>query len=146
MKRTREAKSIRLPLPVLRAVEAVYARVPSANCKGLCHETCGPIPMTRFEHDRITARVGYRPPPMLATGEGDGDDALRCTLLTPDNRCSVYDVRPLVCRLWGADEGMPCPWGCEPAGGRLSDVAAGELVVELDRATEGYAAAAGRIA
>ncbi len=132
MNRTREAKSIRLPLPVLRAAEAVYARVPPVNCKGLCQDCCGPIPMTRFEYDRITARIGRRPPPLLAdTAAGE----LGCRMLAPDGRCGVYDIRPLVCRLWGAVEGMPCPHGCEPAGGRMTDAAAGELVLELDRAT-----------
>lgn len=31
-----------------------------------------------------------------------------------DGQCSVYDDRPLICRLWGVTEGLPCPYGCEP--------------------------------
>jgi Fe-S-cluster containining protein len=33
-----------------------------------------------------------------------------------DGRCSVYDVRPLVCRLWGLVDapGLRCEHGCMP--------------------------------
>lgn len=31
-----------------------------------------------------------------------------------DGRCSVYDDRPTICRLWGATTSMPCPHGCAP--------------------------------
>jgi Fe-S-cluster containining protein len=31
-----------------------------------------------------------------------------------DERCSVYEVRPLICRLWGVVDSMPCLWGCQP--------------------------------
>lgn len=36
-------------------------------------------------------------------------------------RCEVYEVRPMVCRLWGAVEGMQCPYGCVPPAGYLPD-------------------------
>lgn len=29
-------------------------------------------------------------------------------------RCSGYEGRPLICRLFGVAEGMPCPYGCKP--------------------------------
>lgn len=38
-----------------------------------------------------------------------------CPMLTADQRCSVYELRPLVCRLWGMSEQMPCAWGCTPS-------------------------------
>lgn len=37
-----------------------------------------------------------------------------CTMLTDDRRCSVYEIRPLICRLWGITRSMPCPYGCKP--------------------------------
>jgi hypothetical protein len=49
----------------------------------------------------------------------DGD--YTCPALK-DGRCSVYDVRPTLCRLWGVVEDMPCPWGCVPDGGRLPSI------------------------
>lgn len=32
-----------------------------------------------------------------------------------DGRCSVYVVRPLLCRLWGMVDKMRCPHGCVPS-------------------------------
>jgi hypothetical protein len=34
-----------------------------------------------------------------------------CELLV-DGRCSIYQDRPLICRLYGVAEGLPCPHGC----------------------------------
>jgi Fe-S-cluster containining protein len=31
-----------------------------------------------------------------------------------NGHCSVYEIRPTICRLWGATESMPCPHGCTP--------------------------------
>ncbi len=58
--------------------------------------------MSGFEWDRVNAE--------MSAGEASG---LTCTWLH-EGRCSVYEVRPLICRLWGATEAMPCPFGCEP--------------------------------
>jgi hypothetical protein len=37
-----------------------------------------------------------------------------CPALTVLGRCSIYEDRPTICRLWGVVESMPCPWGCRP--------------------------------
>lgn len=108
MPRTAEAKRIRLPVLGLKALDAAHATIPSANCKGMCVECCGPVFMTRLEWDRITARVGKRPAPTPEQRE-----KLECPMLK-DGRCSVYDIRPTVCRLWGVEPSMPCPFGCKP--------------------------------
>jgi Fe-S-cluster containining protein len=34
--------------------------------------------------------------------------------LTPRERCSVYDARPFVCRIYGAIKNLSCPHGCVP--------------------------------
>ena len=46
-----------------------------------------------------------------------------CSFLR-DGRCTVYAVRPMICRLWGIDETMPCPYGCVPEGGHISELQA----------------------
>lgn len=38
-----------------------------------------------------------------------------------DGRCTVYDSRPTICRLWGTSDALPCPHGCRPPGGRISE-------------------------
>ena len=89
-----------------RKLDALYATLPTVECKGLCHECCGPVFMGREEWKRIQERLGHTPQP--------GDD-LRCPMLTADNKCSVYDIRPVICRLWGAVPELPCPHGCTPS-------------------------------
>ncbi len=54
----------------------------------------------------------------------------RCPALTADDRCSVYEDRPTVCRLWGAQQAMPCPHGCQPDGGLLDDVTGLQLLAQ----------------
>ncbi|MFG1709158.1 hypothetical protein ACFLIM_38800 [Nonomuraea sp. M3C6] len=42
-------------------------------------------------------------------------------------------MRPLICRLWGATEGMPCEHGCVPERGRLTDAEAQLLIKRSKR-------------
>lgn len=43
------------------------------------------------------------------------DNSLSCRLLMPiSGKCSVYSVRPLICRIWGCLPRMRCPFGCLP--------------------------------
>jgi len=90
-----------------RALDRLYAQVPSAHCKGLCGpKVCGPIPCTDLEKQRIVEQTG--PKAML--------DGPTCPWLDAGGRCTVYAIRPLICRLWGAvDESrMRCMFGCKP--------------------------------
>lgn len=100
----------------------VYRKVPKLDCRGLCRESCGPVFMAEAERDRIEAMTG-EPLPMV------GDD-LTCPLLTDDGRCSVYAARPLVCRLWGVADDMPCPHGCRPERA-LTHAEGGALLTEM---------------
>lgn len=86
-------------------IDKVYARIPEIACQGLCFESCGPIAMSRVEHLRIVDRVG--------SFEPAGYPSQTCPLLK-ENKCSIYDIRPAICRLWGVVEMMPCPFGCVP--------------------------------
>jgi len=87
-----------------RQLDRLYAELPRLDCQGRCAESCGPILMTRLEEARIVEQTGVAP---------GWDDTLTCSLLK-DERCSVYQVRPAICRLWGLVESMPCLWGCKP--------------------------------
>lgn len=35
-------------------------------------------------------------------------------MLSPTGKCTVYTVRPFICRLWGTTPTLRCPEGCEP--------------------------------
>ena len=89
---------------------AIYAQVPDIpDCKGECYRSCGPIAqlgiMTPYEYSRL------RDAPHLEQA-----NPVDCELLDADKRCSVYALRPLICRLWGTVDTtrMRCPYGCTP--------------------------------
>jgi hypothetical protein len=85
-----------------RELDRLYADLPALDCQGRCAESCGPIAMSRVEWERLVEVAGH---PVQTT--------IDCPLLE-NERCTVYAVRPLICRLWGLVESMPCPWGCKP--------------------------------
>ena len=66
--------------------------------------------MSRVEWERIIERLGFEP----KAGDFSTLLDLQCPMLSPDRRCNVYDIRPLICRLWGLVRTMRCPWGCVP--------------------------------
>ncbi len=93
----------------------LYEQVPTVSCKGLCDDTCGPIGMGHREWARI-ARAGVRLPSRAVADEAARrlwarGENYQCPALI-DGRCSVYDQRPMVCRIWGVSEGLECPYGC----------------------------------
>jgi len=74
------------------------------DCKGLCSDSCGPVPASSLERRLIAQRRG----PLGSQGN------LCCSMLLPNGMCGVYSIRPLICRVWGAAEGLPCTHGCKP--------------------------------
>lgn len=98
-----------------RELDEQYAQVPDAGCKGFCWDACGPIDAGLRERVRMT-RAGVRLPSLedARRKAARSLDDYRCPALTDDNRCGVYDVRPMVCRIWGVSELLPCPHGCRP--------------------------------
>ncbi|PZG03838.1 YkgJ family cysteine cluster protein [Nonomuraea aridisoli] len=98
----------------------LYAQVPQPDCKGLCADSCGPIDMHPRERQRARERGVTIPHHDDALDQMERDGTYSCPALQND-RCSVYEVRPMICRLWGAVEAMPCEHGCRPDNGLLSD-------------------------
>lgn len=87
-------------------LQSIYDALPVLKCQARCQEACGPIVMTKFEWERIQARLGYTPV---------GDASLNCPMLDPGmGTCTVYDIRPAICRLFGMVETLRCKWGCIP--------------------------------
>lgn len=103
-------------------LQAIYDQIPPLDCKGLCQNACGPIAMSALERRRIEERGVVIPPYTLTAGASwrSGAQTHRCPALTRDGKCSVYDVRPYICRAWGAGRAlMACEHGCRPEGSRL---------------------------
>ena len=118
-------------------LQELYGQIPAIpDCTGQCWTSCGPIGMSDRERQRIR-QAGIRVTPFqqaMASLE-----TYWCEALTGDKRCAVYDLRPVVCRLWGAVEGMECVYGCVPEGGRwLSEMDGYRLIAEADRIGGGY--------
>jgi uncharacterized protein len=93
------------------ALRRLWALLPKLECQGLCHESCGPIFFTQLEREILEERLGGPLPPI-----GTEENAFTCPMLK-NYRCSVYEDRPTVCRLFGAIKHalMTCPHGCEPS-------------------------------
>jgi hypothetical protein len=91
------------------ALTNIYNQLPTINCQGLCADSCGPIQMTPTEHRRIQTRHNITIP-----DRGLHDAGATCEALTMFGRCHVYPDRPLLCRLWGLLDILPCVYGCQP--------------------------------
>lgn len=93
-------------------LQVIYDRIPKMkDCKGLCEDTCTVIPCSPFEQQRIEKKAGK---PLTFNTLAPGK--IRCSMLTKDGKCSVYNVRPFICRAWGTVDHpyMRCEHGCVP--------------------------------
>ena len=90
----------------IRSVELdrAYASLPRLNCQRKCQAACGPIVFSGEERERIERRMGTAWRAL----------SLQCPMLTPSGACAIYDIRPMICRLWGLTKSMACPFGCVP--------------------------------
>ena len=86
-------------------LDRLYSELPSLECQGKCSDSCGPLLMSRLEDRRIHQTHGR--------GHDFDPVTLACILLK-DGRCTVYSIRPAICRLWGLAEGLECHYGCKP--------------------------------
>lgn len=123
-------RRIPLNMVTMKAIDAIYAKLPKINCQKKCQECCGQVMMTDFEFQRIVNRTGRNPP-------------IPNSLLEPchwlkDGGCKVYDIRPAICRLWGLVDFpiMKCPFGCVPERW-LSNEEGLAIIDEIQRLSDG---------
>lgn len=106
-----------------KALLDIWAKIPKmVDCKGECVMSCGPVPASTIERGLMEERAGHQ----LGT-----DENLMCNMLRENGLCSVYSVRPMICRLWGTTPKLPCPLGCKPERW-LTDKEAYDLYKELE--------------
>ena len=104
-------------------LEEMYASLPTIECQRKCQASCGPIAMSGYEFERMRARTPFMKLEgnELNIAPARGRAVLmetfdkKCPLLNSAGSCSVYTIRPLICRLFGLVEKMKCPFGCEPS-------------------------------
>ena len=86
-------------------IRTLRQQIPSFECVPGCHDCCGPVTTSPEEMSRL---------PRKTRAEQDAAmDELNCVHLGP-NGCTVYDERPLICRLFGTTKTLPCPNGRGP--------------------------------
>ncbi len=99
-----------------RWLRDVLERLPSGDCAGchLCASRCaGEVRMTRTEAESIREFLGGCEP--FPAVRGNGQMAEPCGFRQPSGTgCIIYPVRPLICRLFGLVEWLPCPIGRAP--------------------------------
>ncbi|NUS02078.1 MAG: YkgJ family cysteine cluster protein [Nonomuraea sp.] len=115
---------------VLDQLQELYDSLPTIACQGKCANSCGPIDMSTAEHTRIV-ELGVLIPTFTveASQRWADQEPLHCPALNRQTlKCDVYEARPLICRLWGVADSMPCTYGCQPSR-VLSDVETYELML-----------------
>lgn len=93
-------------------------KIPTFECKPGCHACCGLVPFTDSEKARASILRPLEQWELFQPGmwvPRAALDTFRCPFLTAQG-CGICDVRPMVCRLFGAVEhpNMTCPHGCGP--------------------------------
>lgn len=110
----------------LEQLEQLYRALPTVACQGLCFASC---------ERHVEASVAET---AVIAGQGVDLDAVTDTGACPalrvnpfgQPRCSVHASRPMICRLWGVAEAMPCPHGCTTSRPLLSDIATLEALLD----------------
>lgn len=84
-------------------IASLRERIPTFECTPGCHDCCGPVTTSSEEMSRLPVK-----------SDAEHEAALNefdCVHLGPKG-CTVYEERPLICRLFGTTPNMPCPNGC----------------------------------
>ncbi len=86
-------------------ISALRRQIPSFECVPGCHDLL-------WAGDDFPEEMSRLPRKTAAEQEAAMDE-LNCVHLGP-NGCTVYDERPLICRLFGTTKTLPCPNGRRP--------------------------------
>ena len=96
----------------LEELLAIYDSLPKMECKGLCVDDCSIVYASNAEKALIRNRT-RRPVAFNST-----DPKPRSCPYLDGHRCSIYEVRPLICRLYGLidpkENAVLCRFGCKP--------------------------------
>jgi hypothetical protein len=91
-------------------IDDIYNLIPDFMCTNGCHECCqnfGVPSRTRTEDERIKAFLKKN---AMKLGKAVGTT---CPYLN-ELGCTIYPVRPLICRLYGTSPNYRCKMGVAP--------------------------------
>jgi Fe-S-cluster containining protein len=92
---------------IIYNLEKIYSSIPDFKCKH-CHQCCGPI--IWFEPEEILIKsflLKNKIERLIWSLKDFEKNKMRCPYLR-DDRCIIYPVRPLVCRLQGNISELKC--------------------------------------
>jgi|ERR1700741_5365720 len=117
----------------LSKLQKLYDKIPNIDCKGLCHDSCSIVPAAKIEIKRARGRMGGKNPfnPLRAVLNFQETGKIGSCAALKDKRCSIYQARPAICRLYGVAQGLECPFGCQPER-QLSKQEAHDLIREIE--------------
>lgn len=117
----------------IKKLLAIYSKIPEIDCKGLCHPSCTIVPASKIEIKRARQGMGGKNPfsPISAAKTISETNKIPLCAALKDGRCSIYHVRPAICRLYGVSEGLDCPFGCQPKK-KISKQEAYNLIREIE--------------
>jgi len=88
-------------------MENIYKQIPDFDCKH-CHRCCGPIIWFKTEDILIEDYMKkHKIENVKLTSDEFQKNIMKCPFLKND-RCTIYEVRPIVCRLQGNIPDLPC--------------------------------------
>lgn len=98
----------------LAKIDELLSGLPTFKCKEGCFDCCGPITISRLEYMRCiqaSGRTAKDVKQQMQNNLKQGNYA--CPLVnTETGQCTVYAVRPAICRLFGVVKGeLVCPHG-----------------------------------
>jgi len=78
-------------------------KLPKMQCDDGCGGCCGVVPVTEKEFEVVIKYI-------LENEITPIDNGVNCPLYM-NGKCSIYPVRPLLCKLFGHTDAMKCPRG-----------------------------------
>jgi len=104
----------------------IYRRIPDFNCAPKCNQCCGPVPWAIVEHRVITKWMTER-----GVEERFTETMFDSCPYIKDNKCSIYEIRPILCRIFGVVDTpkLMCPY--RSAKDRLTDEEARKMIDEV---------------
>lgn len=78
-------------------------KLPVMKCDEGCGDCCGPVPVTHSEYDRVIEYAQKHSITPMKQG-------ITCPFYQ-EGKCKVYEVRPLICVVFGHSERLVCSKG-----------------------------------
>lgn len=101
----------------LTKIDALLDKLPTFKCKEGCFDCCGPVELSRLEYQRCVQASGRTAEDIRRQMQDNiKQGTYLCPLLDVETgKCTVYEVRPTICRLFGVvRQELVCPHGYAP--------------------------------